>query len=364
MGATVFEGAKVYALALPNGTTGYVWTEQTYDRKDGPGRSHWCTMAIGDRQTMIARVFGLAHSMPGGMIQTVGKISVAGFIKKLIQLVDDPLWIDCDVPLKLINSKKGFYDAITDANRQKFSEILTRHGQDQLVNSIAKSVVDGGVNLTLNLRDHFALIQELANTNMNQGYYNSGPVSYCWQLIPTLDHYPTVSRPSINVKAGAALLVPEISIWCHHFSQLNSEIMLAKINGESFVGDPTDIQCALIDIAKDAELTQPGYYKVLLDAFKRAEKQAFPDDLEFDFDLSKLSADHHLRDPLKVAASHYAGSPTEQFKVTLKQLTEMPVPHESNVLYWTINSMRDGSGVCKLVFPAKEEARLQQVGLF
>jgi hypothetical protein len=367
MGATVFEAAKIFALPLSSGKTGYVWFEKTYDKKDGPARSHWCTMEIGDRQKMIDRVFGLAHALPGGSLQILEKISIVGFIDKLIKQVNEPLWIDEDVTLNLGNSQRGFYDPITDCNRAIVSSILEAHGQHHLLGDIAKPVRDGGKNIVLSLREHFEMIEELANTPMTDsamGSYNSRPVSFCWQLIPTLDHVHAVARKIDFDVSAPTMAPPKVQIWEHKFTSMHLSVALMKVDGKKFVGDPSSIERKLIEWAKDAEPTHPGYYRWLFDAFKRTPKNPFPMDLEFQFDLSKLSSEEHLRDALHQASMHYLGTQSDRFTLSLKQLSEAAQPTGTNVFYWTILATWDSTGVCTLVFPSKADAASEQAELF
>ena len=364
MGATVFLEAVVYALALPNGETGYVWREHTYEKKEGRGRSNWCTMAIGGRREMTNRVFGLASSIPGGMLQTPCNISVVGFIKKHIKLIDDPQWIDEEVTLNFKNSERGFYDPITNENRAECLAIFGKHGRRDFLDAISKPVTDGGQNISVNLRESFGLVQELACTRMPDKYGGKKPVSFSWQLIPQLDHYATASRPVLQDLQGPALPPPKIDIYGHQFAVMNTSLVIASVGDKLLVGESWVNECSLIDLAKDVEHQYPGYYKTLFDAYKKAEVKPIPANTRFSFDVTKLDANDYRRERVKDSAMLILGENLDQFSITMDQLMKVDLKANDNAMYWALTMIHSNNAICEITLPDMASTTADQLSMF
>ncbi|MBS3912692.1 MAG: hypothetical protein KGZ70_12875 [Hydrogenophaga sp.] len=136
MGATVFDAARVKTWKTADGRVAYLWEEKTHCIKDGPKHSSWCAMAFGSKADIIRRIYGVASSIPGGMLKVGGRSETA-FVDAMLRVLEAPLQLASD-KVFLENAHKGFYAAITDENRAA----IRRHLQDSGRLDLAHKILD------------------------------------------------------------------------------------------------------------------------------------------------------------------------------------------------------------------------------
>lgn len=136
MGATVFDAARVKTRKTSDGQIAYLWEEKTHCIKEGPKFSEWCAMGFGTRADMLRRIYGLASSIPGGMLKVGGR-SVTAFVDAMLRLLDQPEALSTDA-VEMENHSKGFYTAIDNKNREAVRAYLDRIGREDLAMKIGE----------------------------------------------------------------------------------------------------------------------------------------------------------------------------------------------------------------------------------
>jgi hypothetical protein len=129
MGSTVFNSAKIWTFPTDNGRIGYLWAENTHEKKEGAHRARLSAMCIGYREQVVDRIFSLATNIPGGML-IVKNASPQSFISALIAQLQNPVLLEhTRVALKSATSNRAdIYAAITNENRQSVQDHLRRAG--------------------------------------------------------------------------------------------------------------------------------------------------------------------------------------------------------------------------------------------
>lgn len=353
MGTTVFLDAKVHALRLTNGEVGYVWSEETYDKKSFPHKPHWCVMAIGDRKHIVKRVFELACALPGGSLQTKTRISTIGFINKMMNILDNPEWVNKELPVQLNNSQSGFSDAINDVNREEMIKIFDENGKHEWANDIKVKTQGGGKNIVVNLRNDFDLLAKITQSRFTvKGEYSSRPVAYSWQIIskdklggtpecPNQLTLPKVESKSTNKEK------PVVECYVHRFEKINLVFEMVFCEGKQLTGS---IEEGLIKLAAEREEFSPGYYKPLLTAYKDAEKRALPMSMKFSIDVSEQEANSYLRDRARLINEALGREESEKFFLTLDDINTIQ-PDEQNALYWAVRFL-ESSQICSVEHPS------------
>jgi hypothetical protein len=348
MGATVFLQACAWMVPLSNGTRGYIWSEETYDKKDGPKNARWCTMAIGNKERIIKRVFALAQSLPGGMLQTPSQISVPGFIKKYLDLVENPVDFEPG-PITIQNSNKGFYDAITDKNRTHVCRIFEQFGKVDWADAARVSVVNGGKNIVANSTTDFEVLAALTHERHKPGDSTSTePVVYPWQLLQLQPYHGKQIVAKKNSSQKVDMLPPKIEVFKHRFTASNSDITAAVVDGKTFMGADWEVERDLISFASEMESTSPGYYRVLLTSFKKSTAYQFEKACYFQFDTTHLSDDDWLVERLNKITQVLFGDARRSVKLTFEEIEELG-KRSVNEQYWAVR-MLDNPNVCKLNF--------------
>jgi len=357
MGATVFIGAKVHALRLSNGDVGYIWSEETYEKNCHPHTPSWCVMAIGDRQRIVKRIFDLAYSLPGGCLQPKSKISTNGFITKMMNILENPEWINKEISVLLKNSGRGFYDAISDENREEVMKIFNANGKHEWADDIKVKTEDGGKKIIVNLRENFHLLATLSQSRFTvKDAHSSQPVMSTWRIVDYHDLGGVVgcpnqlTRPSVEYKVTNNEK-PVLECYTHHFAKTGLDFQLVFCEGKQLKSAcGYDIEQSLIKLAAEREIFSPGYYKPLLAAYKNAEMRALPMSMKFSIDVSSQEANSHTRTMAKKICEALGREETEKFVVTLQEINDIK-SQEPNAQYWAVQALGD-SEICSVEHPS------------
>ncbi len=357
MGATVFIGAKAYAIRLANGDVGYIWSEETYEKNCHPHTPSWCVMAIGDRKRIVKRIFDLAYSLPGGCLQPKSKISTTGFISKMMNILENSEWINKEVSVILKNDGRGFYAAISDKNREEGIKIFNAHGKHEWAEDIKVKTEDGGKNIVVNLRENFHLMATLSQSRFTvKDERSTSPVMSTWRII---DHHGlggTVDCPNVSTRPSVEYKVtnkekPVLECYVHHFEKTRLDFQLVFCEGKQLKSAwGYDIEQSLIKLAAEREEFSPGYYKPLLSAYKDAEKRALPMSMKFSIDVSSTAANSHMRTMANQICKALGREVTEKLVVTLQEINDMK-SEEPNAQYWAVQALGD-SEICSVEHPS------------
>lgn len=357
MGATVFIGAKVHAMRLANGDVGFIWSEETYEKNCYPHTPSWCVVAIGDRKQMVKRIFDLAYSLPGGCLQPKSKISTTGFITKMMTVLENPVWINKEVSVRLKNGGDGFYDAISDKNRDEVIKILKANGKHEWADDIKVKTEDGGKNIVVNFRENFHLLASFSQSRFTvKGESSSSPVMSTWRIIDHHDLGGTVDCPNQATLPSVEYKVtnkekPVLECYTHLFEENRLDFQLVFCEGKQLKSAWSyGIEQSLIKLAAEREEFSPGYYKPLLSAYKDAEKRALPMSMKFSIDVSSSEAGSHTRTMAKQICEALGREVTEKFVVTLQDINDMK-SEEPNAQYWAVQAL-GVSEICSVEHPS------------
>lgn len=107
MGSTVFNGVKVWTFLTDDGLIGYLWAENTHEKKEGAHRARLSAKCIGYREQVVDRIFRLATHIPGGMLIAKNP-SPQSYISALIAQLQNPILLEhTRVNLKSATSNSG-----------------------------------------------------------------------------------------------------------------------------------------------------------------------------------------------------------------------------------------------------------------
>lgn len=313
MGSTVFVQASVHSFPTRDGRVGYVWSEETYDKRNGPREASWCVMRIGYRQQMIERIFGLASSIPGGSLR-VKNNSAKSFITAMLAKLDAPLALT-STTVAVENSVDGFYAGITDKNRAAAQAVFSRHGKQDFAQAIAASPQAGGAKtIGLDLATDLDLILEMMSCK--------GAEIYPWRIMQTRPYSAGQGVGERHISAPFRGVV-ELSI-------LDSGVMdfealrLCILGGEPLIlASGYDIEQELIRHAAEHEMTHPGYYKAVLGQFAKVKDlpmASLPVDTVFEIDAT--GAHPWLRDQAARACMVIHGQEDQVFTATMAQVKD------------------------------------------
>jgi hypothetical protein len=364
MGATVFKQAKAFSFATTSGPIGYAWLEETYDKKDGPQRARWSVTAIGTREDIIDRIFLLSKSIPGASLH-VKHSSSSSFITAMKKNLDTPERM-VYTTLRLANSADGFYDAITNKNRQAVRELFLAYGKEEQARYIEHPVQSGGQNIVLNLVDDMELVRALQKRDPLTGETLISP----WRMLNNHGQKPVSdgSGPSEKDAQPRVTIAPvDIQIMQAGIDNgfQNNATCLCLLDGEPFgMGDLWHIETRLLDRAGKLEHSQPGFYKAALKALQLASEQVkqVPEDVSFKIDGSKAPA--WSQEEIKQIALSITGEPVLELDLTLAQIKTafqgLPDDKRRNMKYH-LNSILTNSEMTTVVMP---EAETEQAQMF
>jgi hypothetical protein len=319
MGSTVFLESKVHSFRTQSGRIGYVWSEQTYEKKEGPRYAHWCVMKIGHREQMIERIFALAESIPGGMLH-VKNANAKSFIAYQLKQLQQPLQLE-QTQYRFANSRDGFYSPIRDGNRERVKALLAQAGKPQLAAAIARSPeAGGGKHIDLDLATDLDLIVALTRRQSA----DEGPLVLPWTIIQSKPNSGEAGpREDIAMPRVAANV--DLQAYSLGFGQRSGlgELYAVILDGKPHFGHLYELESRLIKAAAQHEVVRPGYYKSLLTEWERltaepAQLPLFPTETVFRIDASGAS-DYHQRNFSAICAAAH-GEPRLQFELTLENL--------------------------------------------
>lgn len=320
MGSTVFKEAKLFSFPTQSGRVGYVWAEETYERKEGPRLANWCVMGIGYREQMIERIFGLASSIPGGMLK-VSQSSAKNFITAMLKQFDAPLKLN-NTKFDLENADIGFYSAITDENRSAVQALLTQAGKEDLATAAALSPKQGGAKrIPIDLATDLDLVVALTSRRIGQ---DSRPLVLPWRII---SHRPYGDDPGIVEDASAMPWKARIDLQVMR-ADLGpaapfDEKFLCVLDGQPIVmASGYEVEQTLIRHAATQEAARPGYYKPLLSEYaaqRNQECELVPDETVFEVDAS--SATSWARSTLEAVANVIHGEEQTRFAMTMRDIS-------------------------------------------
>lgn len=319
MGSTVFVESKVHSFITRTGRIGYVWSEQTYEKKEGPRFAHWCVMKIGYREQMIERIFALAQSIPGGMLH-VKNASAQSFIAYQLKRLQQPLQLE-QTRFPLTNERNSFYDAISGVNRERVMALLNAAGKPELAKAIARSAADGGAKkIDLDLTTDLDLIVELTRRQS----FEEGPLVLPWRIVQSKP-YCGEPGPHEDVGRPQAPLAFDLQAYSMGFGLRAGlgELYAMTLNGKPHFGHLYELESRLIEEAAKHEVAHPRHYKALLSEWKRltdipAQLPQMPTETVFRVDTT--GASDYLQSKFQTISSIVYGEPRMQFEMTLQDL--------------------------------------------
>jgi hypothetical protein len=135
MGATVSTARRVAAIHLPKGKTVYAIFEETYEKNCSPHTPSWCCVGIGELTGIVRRIFQLASSCEGGMLQNrSGHITPEGYLQSWFRELAEPFTL-LDRPV-LLRVGTGIYDSINTGKLDLAEEILAGIGRTDLMEAL------------------------------------------------------------------------------------------------------------------------------------------------------------------------------------------------------------------------------------
>ena len=320
MGATVFKQAKAYSFPTNEGPVGYVWLEETYDKKDGPQQARWSVTAIGHREQMIDRIFSLAGSIPGGTLH-IKHASALAFINAMKKNLDQPEKLTYTT-LRLANSHNGFNDAIVDKNRSAVQALFLEHGKEDEARLIDRAVQEGGHNIVIDMANDMELVKALQKRDPETGESLASP----WKLLknhgqkPVGDGAGPVDTGHLTRATQRPLDIQVLQTGVDDGYQ-NNRLCLCMIDGEPFgLGDLWSIEARLIERAGKMEHSAPGYYKAALKGLQVAAEnvEQLHDGVIFKLDGTKAGSAWQ-RD-LSAICEKITGQPGLKIELTLPQV--------------------------------------------
>lgn len=321
MGSTVFDESKVHSFRTQSGRIGYVWSEKTHEKKEGPRFSHWCVMRIGYREQIIERIFALAQSIPGGMLH-VKNACAKSFIAYQLKQLQQPLQLE-QTRYRFTNARngKGFYDAIGDGNRTRVMALFTAAGKTDLAKAIDRSPENGGAkHVDLDLTTDLDLIVELTQRLSD----DEGPLVLPWRIVQSKP-YCGDPGPHEEVQSLRGQHDFELQAYSLGFGLRAGlgELYAMTLNGIPHFGHLYELESKLIQEGAKHELTNPGHYKALLTEWKRlthvpAHLPQLPKETLFRVDATGGS-EYHQRNFQAICAA-ICGEQRMQFEFTLQDM--------------------------------------------
>jgi hypothetical protein len=318
MSTTVFVQAKVWSFPTQSGRTGYIWAENSYDKKDGPGfgrsaKHNWSVTALGYREQILARIFAMAESIADQMLK-VRHAAAENFIAAMIKQLNSPLQLNT-TKLELKNSAHSFYAAINDGNRAGVQAQLVAAGKQALAQAVAASPRDGGADsIPVDLFTDLDLVRAL-----------TGPtgVTSVWRVIPNVS--------SNDIFSGRAGLAPDVDKRLYRGKiEINlmetglsddGPLRALAVDGEfAGLGLNFCLEQQLIRLCSAREIEHPGYYKVVLGQFREALKtplQTLPESTVFQVDAS--CATEYMRGKAEWISEAITKVKSPTFTITLGQ---------------------------------------------
>jgi hypothetical protein len=314
MGSTVFVQAKVWSFPTQNGRTGYVWAENTYEKKEGPKHASWCVMGLGYRQQMINRIFALAASIPGGML-IVNRSSARSFITAMLAQLETPQQLT-STKMVLRNSSKGWYELVNDQNRAAVRALLHDHGKDALAEAIKTSLEEGGepyyeIDLATDLDLAIALTSRQGGEEQ---------IASPWQIVRSV---PRDSHPATTHTDSAPPYRGAVDLTLHGLGvETAFPLRLCLLDGQPVhVGCDYMVEQALIKKCAEKEMTHPGYYKTVLGEYQKLSKATLPPMPEttvFDVDATRVKW-QGARDIAEKISESIHGMKSATFSLSLKE---------------------------------------------
>ncbi len=316
MSTSVFVKAQVYSFATQGGGIGYVWAENSYDKKDGKAGANWDVMAIGSRARILERIFTVACNIPGGSTE-VSQSTPQGFISSMAGLLSKPFLLE---DTKIFLSQQGHDKCIHDGNRATVCAHLQRHG----IGDQVPAVMAGG-SVEINLATHMELVQALTAP---------GGISP-WKLYPSAPSAVFGLGPKEDaLKPAQRHATPDVSLYKLPVESGygDSRLWLCQVKDEegeaTLIDEFWALHSRLLRLAGENEQTSPGYYKGLMAGFDKARDAHQPDpqrpkppefcpETEFSIDASMAGESQQKR--VNELSLLMDGRPSTTLSFTLKE---------------------------------------------
>lgn len=326
MGATVFNDARVLSYKTNNGSVAYLWEENTHCIKQGPKFKSWCAMAFGSKKEMIARIYALAASIPGGMLKVGGR-SVPCFIEDMLQVLDRPMQLT-SMNVSLVNLEKdNFYSAINQQNRQSLIEAWRRIGRDDLAQQVDLFSPGYKDQITLDLVADYDALNVLFNSLVFIDKFGDERLGECvWKVFGDYPRTDGSQGPREQFYSGAYTPTVEIiatDAFCGLIKSDERKLHVMKVDGQIICasGDDCDMERALIDFCKKKHIQDdlfavPGAWKRYKKARKEPQNLA---DATFVF-RKPADTDRWLQEKYEVLCNASVGEVQDELVLSLDHL--------------------------------------------
>jgi hypothetical protein len=299
-------------------------------------------MQFGDQKAMLDRIYGLAASIPGGMLKVQGRNPVK-FVMDMLEVLRSPGLLHQEA-VSLDNSRRGFHSAITDENRVQAVEKLTSIGRQDLATRFGKSKEEGGegsVKLDID-KDFIALDALLHNFSFQQGDWGMARGISVWKMFQSYGSGGHgMEGPAEPIPAQTLTAKPDVRLYrskidTRYTGGRDPEFVhVMTVDGRvEYVGrNGYEAEVALIKISADKHIQEGVFFiKAAFNAFANAQKapMELPEQVSFRFH-SPGGQYKWSRENFDATSKAVTGGVCEDFTASHEQLSSLSDTHRDKL---------------------------------